>query len=317
MTRSWRHEVPSIGRRNCMDLFDYFVGNKMHKAFPLPVIEFPLEKEVPTARRKEKPLARGVHCWEEDKHSRIRRAGFDKSKVECFNCHNMGHLARECRAPRSQDKGRRDNYRQGSKVEEHAPKVLMAIDGVGWDWIFMANDKEDHALVADKVAPTEFALMANTSPGSKVFDNSIWSKDCKKNNDSLNRKFEHWQFQIQQYLQHEHYALWEVTEFGDSYKVPASVATTETASGGTAKHSMGNEDVNTASVSTASTNVPIARANNRVASISQDTACAYIASQFSVSPIKFKDIKQIDKDDMEEMDIKWSMAHLSMRADKF
>nr|GFA47557.1 hypothetical protein [Tanacetum cinerariifolium] len=40
-------------------------------------------------------------------------AGFDKSKVECFNCHKMGHFVREFRAPRSQDRGRRDNYRQG------------------------------------------------------------------------------------------------------------------------------------------------------------------------------------------------------------
>nr|GEY30486.1 hypothetical protein [Tanacetum cinerariifolium] len=57
-------------------------------------------------------------------------AGFDKSKVECFNCHKMGYFARECRAPRSQDKERRDNYRQGSKVEEKTPKALMAIDRV-------------------------------------------------------------------------------------------------------------------------------------------------------------------------------------------
>nr|GFD03833.1 hypothetical protein [Tanacetum cinerariifolium] len=35
-------------------------------------------------------------------------------------------------------------------------------------------------------------------------------------------KFEHWQFLIQQYLQHEHYALWEVIKFGDSYKVPTT-----------------------------------------------------------------------------------------------
>nr|GFD08907.1 ribonuclease H-like domain-containing protein [Tanacetum cinerariifolium] len=35
------------------------------------------------------------------------------------------------------------------------------------------------------------------------------------------------------------------------------------------------------------------------------------------SQIKFEDINQIDEDDMEEMDIKWKMALLSMRADKF
>nr|GFB92999.1 hypothetical protein [Tanacetum cinerariifolium] len=59
-------------------------------------------------------------------------AGFDKSKVECFNYHKMGYFARECRAPRSQEKGRKESYRQGSKAEEKTPKALMAIDGVGW-----------------------------------------------------------------------------------------------------------------------------------------------------------------------------------------
>nr|GEZ13333.1 ribonuclease H-like domain-containing protein [Tanacetum cinerariifolium] len=73
-------------------------------------------------------------------------AGLYKSKVECFNFHKMVHFARECRAPRSQDRGRRHNYRQWSKVEEHALKALMEIDRVGWDWSYMATDEENHAL---------------------------------------------------------------------------------------------------------------------------------------------------------------------------
>nr|GEZ51061.1 retrovirus-related Pol polyprotein from transposon TNT 1-94 [Tanacetum cinerariifolium] len=40
------------------------------------------------------------------------------------------------------------------------------------------------------------------------------------------KKFKQWQFRIQQYLQHENYALWEVIEFGDSYVVPASSSST-------------------------------------------------------------------------------------------
>nr|GEY47169.1 hypothetical protein [Tanacetum cinerariifolium] len=68
------------------------------------------------------------------------------------------------------------------------------------------------------------------------------------------------------------------------------------------KHSSGDEDGNTACVSTSSTTFPTASAS--VATISQDTASAYIASQSNGSQIKFEDINQIDEDDMEEMDIK-------------
>nr|GFD18975.1 hypothetical protein [Tanacetum cinerariifolium] len=74
----------------------------------------------------------------------------------------------------SQERGRKESYRQGSKAEEKSSKSLMAIDRVGWDWSYMAN-KEDHALVADGEAPTKFALMANIE--NKVFDNSLCSNE--------------------------------------------------------------------------------------------------------------------------------------------
>nr|GEZ38422.1 putative ribonuclease H-like domain-containing protein [Tanacetum cinerariifolium] len=101
-------------------------------------------------------------------------------KVECFNCHKMGHFAREYRAPRSQDRGRRESYRQGPKEEEQAPKALMAIDGIGWDWSYMANEKENHALVADDEAPTEFALTAKSS--------SSYNNEVKKEKEGLDSK---------------------------------------------------------------------------------------------------------------------------------
>nr|GFB01717.1 hypothetical protein [Tanacetum cinerariifolium] len=127
-------------------------------------------------------------------------AGFDKSKVECFNFHKMGYFARECRAPRSQDKGRRENYKQGSKEEEPAPKALMAIDEVGWDWSYMANEEENHALVADEEAPTEFALMAKSSSSSKNEE----IKFCEKirglefDVETKNNKIEHLMNELEQ-----------------------------------------------------------------------------------------------------------------------
>nr|GFA28428.1 hypothetical protein [Tanacetum cinerariifolium] len=48
-------------------------------------------------------------------------------------------------------------------------------------------------------------------------------------------KFKQWKFKIQQYLQNEHYALWEVMEFGDFYKAHQEVSDTSSASEGFAK----------------------------------------------------------------------------------
>nr|GEX41103.1 ribonuclease H-like domain-containing protein [Tanacetum cinerariifolium] len=74
--------------------------------------------------------------------------------------------------------------------------------------------------------------------------------------------------------------------------------------------SSGKGEVNTASIPTASTQVTPASANVAAANISHDIVCAYIASQFDGSQIKYEDINQIDEDDIKEMDINWNMALL-------
>ncbi|GJW26738.1 ribonuclease H-like domain-containing protein [Tanacetum coccineum] len=95
------------------------------------------------------------------------RTRFDKSKVECFNCHKRGHFARECRAPRNQDSKNREPTRRIVPVKETTSNALVSqCDGFGYDWSDQAEE-----------GPTNFALMAYSSTSSTSSTNSEVSND--------------------------------------------------------------------------------------------------------------------------------------------
>ncbi|GJZ71894.1 ribonuclease H-like domain-containing protein [Tanacetum coccineum] len=79
--------------------------------------------------------------------------GFDKTKVECYNCHKTGHFARECRIKGNQDNRRRDAWNSGTKDgsrtgKKEDSKALVTIDGEGVDWTSHSEEDEDYALMA-------------------------------------------------------------------------------------------------------------------------------------------------------------------------
>ncbi|GKC43653.1 putative ribonuclease H-like domain-containing protein, partial [Tanacetum coccineum] len=90
----------------------------------------------------------------------------------------MGHFFRECRASRNKEGQFRnqDNIRKHGNNEDTSSKVMLAIDGVGFDWSDMAEEQ----------VQTNMALMAFSD--SEVYNDKTCSKTCLKNYKTLKKQ---------------------------------------------------------------------------------------------------------------------------------
>ncbi|GJZ97943.1 ribonuclease H-like domain-containing protein [Tanacetum coccineum] len=112
--------------------------------------------------------------------------GFDKTKVKCFNCHNIGHLSREFRSKENQESRRRDAGNTGYKAKDNGrrpgkqeePKALVTLDGEGVDWTGHAEDEQDN-----------FSLMAYSNSGSNTEVTSC-SKECVESYAKLTKLYD-------------------------------------------------------------------------------------------------------------------------------
>ncbi|GJY94299.1 ribonuclease H-like domain-containing protein [Tanacetum coccineum] len=56
--------------------------------------------------------------------------GFDKTKVECYNCHRRAHFARECMLPRNQWNRNGDGPKRNAPVDTSTTNALVVQDGI-------------------------------------------------------------------------------------------------------------------------------------------------------------------------------------------
>nr|GEY15323.1 hypothetical protein [Tanacetum cinerariifolium] len=118
--------------------------------------------------------------------NRNETIGFDKSNVECYNCHKREHFARECRAPRNQDNKYKESSRKSVPVETTNFIALISCDGLGgYDWSDQAEEGPNYPLMAFTSSRSDSKFVnKHVVENSNAMSSEEKTKVIRKNDDA-------------------------------------------------------------------------------------------------------------------------------------
>nr|GEX48721.1 ribonuclease H-like domain-containing protein [Tanacetum cinerariifolium] len=235
---------------------DHPVGNKMHKAFPLPVIEFPLAEEVPTTSEE------SSHCQKK------RDATAKRIALLVIEFGDSYEVPASAETTKTASGG--TGTKTGRTITVTTQDMQKRKNDVKARTTLLLSFPDEHQLRFTEGLET----LEQTFNRLQVIVGQLQFMNIEIEHDDLNQKFltslaPEWLMHTIVWRNRSDLDTMSLNDLYNHLKVYESEVQKKSEPNSqnmafisSAKHGRGNEDVNTASVSTASTNVPTASANN-------------------------------------------------------
>nr|GEV65334.1 uncharacterized mitochondrial protein AtMg00810-like [Tanacetum cinerariifolium] len=248
-----------------------------------------------------------VHKFEQKAGRRIdfdkkESARFNKKKVRCYKCQQRGHFARECRAKRGNDKQRYSSF----KIE-----VIGKFGGNA------ESKKMRKSMLKQEFSEFKIGEAEGLHKGydrMQKISSQLNQLKAKPEDEDINLKFlralpSSWS-QVALTLKTKGYTTFSSSQSGPSHSAFVS------ATSASKKMSYG-DSLSYSSSTTYSAQSNSKTGSHRSSNVIKDVLQSFVADTEPEQQIAYEDFEQIEKLDLEEIDLKWQMAMLSKRVHKF